>query len=316
MSASCDERREYQKHTPYLPDRLDIDSNRISGIDYHRFGLDSPEKYKPEPERDPDPACVAFKKRINILTMTEYLKACDEYTESGNLLSEHDKFNAFILMKADEKENEIMAKAKKTETLPANVDLQGLNESQIAIVTQKTPRYGDALKGAASDALKKCASLLGVALDLYINGHQYIDDPEPVKPKEPPKTESKTPDPEGITDKQKDLILKLVKSHVFTTEEKDKAISFCDNPNSTKEKAVKFIDSLQSHIKTRKESEEKEMLLKEVMKFRDADPANFGIAMADFKAAYNTESATTIEEFNHILAFRNNGNGNQQTATA
>ena len=36
----------------------------------------------------------------------------------------------------------------------------------------KAPSYGDCYKGAASDALKKCASMLGIALDLYDSGSQ------------------------------------------------------------------------------------------------------------------------------------------------
>lgn len=394
MSASCDERREYQKHTPYLPDRKGIDDKPINGIGYHRFGLDSGERYKSPARYTP----VSKERREKLREDTDSLiSLIDEYVQTGNSIMDTVKFNAFIQQKG----KEIEEMAKKKETLPANVDLQGLNESQIAIVTQKTPKhlikrrqgrggkafdylphgevakilneafnhawsfetepilqfcsdtemtvkgvltiygtdgksitkeqygsqdipkdrqgnraisYGDALKGAASDSLKKCASLLGVALDLYANGHQYVNDPEPTEPvkvkpepKEPPKT-----DPELLTDKQIELIQKLIKSHVFTTEERDKAISFCENPNSTKEKAVKFIDSLQSHIKTRKESE-KDDLLKKVMKFRDDDPENFDRAMADFKNAYHSENAVTIEHFNHILSFQN-GNCQQQAA--
>ena len=179
-----------------------------------------------------------------------------------------------------------------------------------------TMSMGDSLKGAASDSLKKCASLLGVALDLYANGHQYIDDPKPepvkVTPKEPDPPKTEASNLERITDKQKDFIKKLIKSHVFDTEERDKAISFCENPNSTKKKAGEFIESLQSHIKTRKE-DEKESLLEQVMIFRDADPENFEKAMADFKNAYHSENAVTIEHFNHILSFQN-GNGQQQVA--
>lgn len=161
--------------------------------------------------------------------------------------------------------------------------------------------YGDALKGAASDALKKCASLLGIALDLYANGHKYVDPepesvtptPEPVKTepiKEPESVKAMTPD--KINDSQKDLIQKLIKSSVFSDTEREKAISFYEKSDCTKEKADKFIKSLQSHIEIRKESEktEKESLMKQVMGFRDTDS----------------------ERFNHILAFRNNGN--QQAA--
>lgn len=43
---------------------------------------------------------------------------------------------------------------------------------------------GDAYKGAATDAMKKCASLLGVALDLYDSDYRadkYEAEPEPVR---------------------------------------------------------------------------------------------------------------------------------------
>lgn len=41
----------------------------------------------------------------------------------------------------------------------------------------KPVSIGDAMKGAASDALKKCASLLGIALDLYDSDHDARQNP-------------------------------------------------------------------------------------------------------------------------------------------
>src|SRR5262245_33988269 len=45
------------------------------------------------------------------------------------------------------------------------------------------PSIGDCYKGAATDALKKCASLLGIALDLYDSDYkaEKYAEPEPVK---------------------------------------------------------------------------------------------------------------------------------------
>lgn len=48
----------------------------------------------------------------------------------------------------------------------------------------KPVSIGDAYKGAATDAMKKCASLLGIALDLYDSDYKpekYADGPEPVR---------------------------------------------------------------------------------------------------------------------------------------
>jgi len=63
------------------------------------------------------------------------------------------------------------------------------------------------------------------------------------------------PPPAMITGKQKDLINNLIKSHVFTDEERMKATFFCNNTNSTKQQAIKFIDRLQQHIEDRKAAE-------------------------------------------------------------
>lgn len=46
---------------------------------------------------------------------------------------------------------------------------------------------GDCFKGAATDAMKKCASLLGIALDLYDSDYRadkYATEPEPTTPAE------------------------------------------------------------------------------------------------------------------------------------
>jgi Rad52/22 family double-strand break repair protein len=48
----------------------------------------------------------------------------------------------------------------------------------------KPVSIGDAYKGAATDAMKKCASLLGIALDLYDSDYKpekYEAEPEPVR---------------------------------------------------------------------------------------------------------------------------------------
>jgi hypothetical protein len=48
----------------------------------------------------------------------------------------------------------------------------------------KPVSIGDAYKGAATDAMKKCASLLGIALDLYDSDYKaekYETEPEPVR---------------------------------------------------------------------------------------------------------------------------------------
>lgn len=169
--------------------------------------------------------------------------------------------------------------------------------------------YGDALKGAASDALKKCASLLGIALDLYANEHQW------------------TPgDPEKITAKQIDFILRLIKSHVFSEEERVKAEMFCEN-GTDKAKAQKFIDRLLSLIQERKAAEKEtaespepeddgspepdpeemefQNLLREIQEFRETEPDKFNDAMANFKIAFGLETATQPEHFEHILNYRN-----------
>jgi hypothetical protein len=48
----------------------------------------------------------------------------------------------------------------------------------------KPVSIGDAYKGAATDAMKKCASLLGIALDLYDSDYkpEKYAEPEPVRP--------------------------------------------------------------------------------------------------------------------------------------
>jgi Rad52/22 family double-strand break repair protein len=49
---------------------------------------------------------------------------------------------------------------------------------------EKAPSIGDCYKGAATDALKKCASMLGIALDLYDSDYKpekYADEPEPAR---------------------------------------------------------------------------------------------------------------------------------------
>src|SRR5215831_14940636 len=47
----------------------------------------------------------------------------------------------------------------------------------------KAPSMGDCYKGAATDALKKCASMLGIALDLYDSDYkpEKYADPVPVR---------------------------------------------------------------------------------------------------------------------------------------
>jgi len=110
---------------------------------------------------------------------------------------------------------------------------------------------GDALKGAASDALKKCASLLGIALDLY--GDKELQDLNH-EPKQKPKPNQQPNQNGKMSEAQKSLILTLLKSHIFSEEEKEKGTAFANN-GANKQKAAEFIDRLQALMKERKHAE-------------------------------------------------------------
>ncbi len=84
--------------------------------------------------------------------------------------------------------------------------------------------------------------------------------PIPARTTDPkPEHTRNTPEPEAapavITKKQSDLICKLVRSHVFSDEERDKALKFANNGESKKTSAKTFIDRLLALITERKEAE-------------------------------------------------------------
>lgn len=72
---------------------------------------------------------------------------------------------------------------------------------------------GDDLKAAASDSLKKCASMLGIALHVY--GDSLPDQP-PVKKKEQPPVEKKDQPPQGERDIPKEKEYDNFKTHRAT----------------------------------------------------------------------------------------------------
>lgn len=86
---------------------------------------------------------------------------------------------------------------------------------------------GDALKAAASDALKKAATLFGIGLQLYqpkLQRPQMVREtaPEPVTPEAPSQpAESPEPEPELITDLQFAEIVELAKKRNMTQAEVD-----------------------------------------------------------------------------------------------
>ena len=69
-----------------------------------------------------------------------------------------------------------------------------------------------------------------------------------------PPQETDTPPPEPATDKQRDLIKRILKSHVWTEDEKSQA-AFADSPELGKNVAKEWIDNLTVEVKKRKEAE-------------------------------------------------------------
>jgi len=111
---------------------------------------------------------------------------------------------------------------------------------------------GDNLKSAASDCLKKCATLFGVGLHLY-EDELPGESVEPVEEKTPEKNSS------AVTQKQKELIMRLIGHFVKTSDEgklewlrawlKEKNL-----PGSLDVKsASRVIELLQQEIKNSKE---------------------------------------------------------------
>ena len=89
--------------------------------------------------------------------------------------------------------------------------------------TTKAPvSIADDLKAAATDALKKCATLFGVALSLYggktESRTQPAPSPDPVPPSAPT---SSTPTPGRITSKQHSYLLTLARERGLTKREVD-----------------------------------------------------------------------------------------------
>src|SRR5262245_43268550 len=70
-------------------------------------------------------------------------------------------------------------------TLTVRMDGRAITKTQYGCQPiDNGPSIGDCYKGAATDALKKCASMLGIALDLYDSDYKaekYADEPEPVR---------------------------------------------------------------------------------------------------------------------------------------
>jgi len=71
-------------------------------------------------------------------------------------------------------------------TLTVRMDGRSITKTQYGCQPiDNGPSIGDCYKGAATDAMKKCASLLGIALDLYDSDYKpekYADaEPEPVR---------------------------------------------------------------------------------------------------------------------------------------
>ena len=68
---------------------------------------------------------------------------------------------------------------------------------------------GDCYKGAATDALKKCASMLGIALDLYDSDYKAekyaMSEPER-EPVRPVKLEAQQPKPQEVGPKTRDIL--------------------------------------------------------------------------------------------------------------
>ena len=109
-------------------------------------------------------------------------------------------------------------------------------------VAKKGWDTGDMFKGAASDALKKCATEFGVGLQLY------HDTPAPAHNGS---SRGESAQEEEITEKQADYILQLAKSSVFTEEEKGRIIDFVDTRPPKSEASAK-IEDLQKLIERRK----------------------------------------------------------------
>jgi len=128
--------------------------------------------------------------------------------------------------------------------------------------------YGDALKGASSDALRKCASLLGVGLDLY--GTQLPENrptklinisPVPIIPKnqgtQAPVTVSRELEKSTFvsSEKQVNHIRQLIQSHHFTDAERLKAEKILSDKKTDSNKASRLIARLQQLIRERREIE-------------------------------------------------------------
>ncbi len=138
--------------------------------------------------------------------------------------------------------------------------------------------FGDALKGAGSNALRKCASLLGIGLDLY-GVPRPPRQPCPPEPKPAPGSGPGFPGAGlQISESQVAFIRKLMKSHVFSDEERQKAESFIRSSPSSQQ-ASKFINSLQKHIADRRAVEKSEQ--EENPASTPADTAQNGDASAD-----------------------------------
>jgi len=129
---------------------------------------------------------------------------------------------------------------------------------------------GDAVKGAASDAIRKCASEIGIGLDLYgehddsKKKYPHAKAPEDMPAPEPEPAQVFSEDDEEDTEqrplsqRQKNLIFKLSASHHWTREDREKIVNFCMSKNKTIAAGKRMIDKMKSLMKDRAEEEKKQ----------------------------------------------------------
>ncbi len=127
---------------------------------------------------------------------------------------------------------------------------------------------GDALKGAGSDALRKCASLLGIALDLYgehndeYEKEEYNEQPINVTPQP-----QQPPPPKRISQRQQNFIFKLTASHIWTKKERQDITDWVLSREKPKtvDDGSRMIDRMKEEIAKREKAEKEGKKIKPVL---------------------------------------------------
>jgi recombination DNA repair RAD52 pathway protein len=138
-----------------------------------------------------------------------------DYVETGYVIEQLNKaFNNmwdFEIIDKQIGKDKIWVLGKLTVKFITPFGIQTISKSQFGGSDVKKSNgvvidIGDDLKAAASDALKKCASLLGIAKDVYFK-EDYSDDKEKIE-----EFDKLAKETQPATDKQKHAIKELIKA--------------------------------------------------------------------------------------------------------